>query len=231
MSVSARRGASGSIGRWPAARTAASASSGSSAHCSRLLSHGGRKPTDPPRPLCVEDPSMAMLTAARARTLVPPGTWDVDPARSTVGFDVRHLMVTKVHGRFGDLLGTIRCNSNGAGSIDGRVAAESIDTGDHRRHPRPAPRSSSTSSTTRLSALRHSARPSARAHVDRARHAGGTRHIGAAFDHQAACPERGRRINPRRPHRRRSKGGVDQREACRLKAARAGRCRRRQPLL
>jgi polyisoprenoid-binding protein YceI len=69
-------------------------------------------------------------------TLVPPGTWEVDPARSIVGFSVRHLLVTKVRGRFGDFAGTIRCDSRGVASIDGRVAVASIDTGDPRRDAR-----------------------------------------------------------------------------------------------
>ncbi|HEY1737416.1 MAG TPA: YceI family protein, partial [Acidimicrobiia bacterium] len=29
-----------------------------------------------------------------------PGTWNIDPAHSTVGFTVRHLMISKVRGRF-----------------------------------------------------------------------------------------------------------------------------------
>jgi polyisoprenoid-binding protein YceI len=65
-----------------------------------------------------------------------PGTWDVDPARSTVGFAVRHLKVTKVRGRFRDVTGVIRCNPEGVASIDGTVEVASIDTGDGRRDAR-----------------------------------------------------------------------------------------------
>ena len=36
-----------------------------------------------------------------------PGTWHVDPSHSEVGFTVRHLMVSKVKGRFAVVSGTI----------------------------------------------------------------------------------------------------------------------------
>jgi polyisoprenoid-binding protein YceI len=36
-----------------------------------------------------------------------PGTWNVDPAHSTVGFVARHLMITKVRGRFTDFSGSL----------------------------------------------------------------------------------------------------------------------------
>jgi polyisoprenoid-binding protein YceI len=69
-------------------------------------------------------------------SLVPPGTWVVQAARSRVGFDVRHLLVSKVHGRFRDVEGTISCDGDGVALINGRVAVSSIDTGDSRRDER-----------------------------------------------------------------------------------------------
>lgn len=77
-----------------------------------------------------------MLNGTERVTLVPPGTWEVDPARSTVGFAVRHLKVTKVHGRFREVTGVVRCDSEGVASIDGSVEVASIDTGDRRRDAR-----------------------------------------------------------------------------------------------
>ena len=77
-----------------------------------------------------------MPTITDQATLLPPGRWEVDPTRSTVGFGVRHLLMTKVRGRFGDFEGLIRCDSRGVASIDGRVGAASIDTGDPRRDAR-----------------------------------------------------------------------------------------------
>ncbi len=36
-----------------------------------------------------------------------PGTWTIDPVHSTVGFSVRHLMVSKVRGTFDTFTGSI----------------------------------------------------------------------------------------------------------------------------
>jgi len=80
--------------------------------------------------------SMKILNGTERVTLVPEGTWEVDPARSNVGFTVRHLKVTKVRGRFGQITGVIRCHRDGMTSIDGRVEVASIETGDHRRDTR-----------------------------------------------------------------------------------------------
>ncbi len=77
-----------------------------------------------------------MPTVTDRVMLLPPGTWEVDPARSMVGFSVRHLLVTKVRGCFADFAGTICCDNRGVASIDGRVDMVSIDTGDPRRDAR-----------------------------------------------------------------------------------------------
>ncbi len=79
---------------------------------------------------------MSLLNGTLEKPLVSAGTWHVDPARSIVGFDVRHLKVTKVHGRFRTIAGVIRCDSEGVASIDGSVEVASIDTGDPRRDAR-----------------------------------------------------------------------------------------------
>src|SRR4051794_1005819 len=36
-----------------------------------------------------------------------PGIWNVDPVHSSIGFVARHLMVSKVRGRFGSFTGTV----------------------------------------------------------------------------------------------------------------------------
>jgi polyisoprenoid-binding protein YceI len=48
-----------------------------------------------------------MTTITRAETLPAVGTWTIDPTHSTVGFVARHLMVTKVRGRFADVAGVV----------------------------------------------------------------------------------------------------------------------------
>jgi polyisoprenoid-binding protein YceI len=76
------------------------------------------------------------MNSIKTQTLVPQGTWEVDAARSTASFGVRHLKMTKVRGRFGEITGVIRCDREGVTSIDGRVEVASIDTGDDRRDAR-----------------------------------------------------------------------------------------------
>ena len=63
--------------------------------------------------------------------LLPIGTWRIDPAHSTVGFEVRemtHLMAS-VHGRFTDFDGMIEVTSTGA-QARGTIRVASITT-DH----------------------------------------------------------------------------------------------------
>jgi polyisoprenoid-binding protein YceI len=63
-----------------------------------------------------------------------PGTWTIDESHTTVGFTARHLMITKVRGRFGKVSGAAVIAEN---PLDSTVAAvidmSSIDTGDTGR--------------------------------------------------------------------------------------------------
>ena len=67
-------------------------------------------------------------------TLVPAGTWSVDPIHSTVGFSVKHLGIATVRGKFEDFEGTLEI---GAGDETARaygsVQGISINTGDAGR--------------------------------------------------------------------------------------------------
>ena len=63
-----------------------------------------------------------------------PGTWTVDPAHSTVGFVARHLMITKVRGRFTDFSGSLEVGENPLQShVVATVNLASVDTGDAGR--------------------------------------------------------------------------------------------------
>ncbi|MFD6424047.1 YceI family protein [Streptomyces sp. NBC_01335] len=67
------------------------------------------------------DPALAALT----------GSYTIDPAHSSIGFTVRHAMVTNVRGSFGEHEGTLVLNGtdphHSTASIDVKIA--SIDTG------------------------------------------------------------------------------------------------------
>lgn len=64
--------------------------------------------------------------------VLPAGRWEVDEARSEVGFEVRHLRFTHVRGRFTRFGGTLDVH-RGRMSVTGSVEVASIDTGDERR--------------------------------------------------------------------------------------------------
>src|SRR3990170_1184285 len=63
--------------------------------------------------------------------LPPAGTWEIDPAHTTVGFVARHVL-TKTRGRFGAVTGTLRV---GEGPEDSSVEVE-IDAADRDAHLR-----------------------------------------------------------------------------------------------
>jgi polyisoprenoid-binding protein YceI len=63
-----------------------------------------------------------------------PGTWNVDPVHSTVGFVARHLMIAKVRGRFSSFSGTITVPEDRlATKLQASVELSSISTGDEQR--------------------------------------------------------------------------------------------------
>jgi polyisoprenoid-binding protein YceI len=63
-----------------------------------------------------------------------PGTWNVDVSHSSVGFVARHLMVTKVRGRFTDFAGTITVGEDPLQSkVEATVQMLSVTTGDDGR--------------------------------------------------------------------------------------------------
>jgi polyisoprenoid-binding protein YceI len=63
-------------------------------------------------------------------TIPAPGTFDLDPAHTRIGFSARHMMVSKVRGRFADFTGSITIAAEPLESTAGAVIkTASIDTG------------------------------------------------------------------------------------------------------
>ncbi len=58
-------------------------------------------------------------------------TWNVDSAHTGINFSIRHMVVSKVRGRFGKYSGTIQLDEKDVtrSSVDVRIEASSIDTG------------------------------------------------------------------------------------------------------
>ncbi|MFN2544582.1 MAG: YceI family protein [Actinomycetota bacterium] len=72
--------------------------------------------------------------AAEGAGAPPTGAWKIDPGHTNVGFVARHLMLTKVRGRFTEVEGAITIGETAdASSVEVRVKADSIDTGNDGR--------------------------------------------------------------------------------------------------
>jgi polyisoprenoid-binding protein YceI len=75
------------------------------------------------------------VASSTSRTTMPaPGTYVLEPGHTTIGFVARHLMVTKVRGRFADFTGSITVADDllqSSAELTARV--QSIDTGNEQR--------------------------------------------------------------------------------------------------
>jgi polyisoprenoid-binding protein YceI len=65
-------------------------------------------------------------------TLIPTGTYTVDPAHSRVGFSVKHLGIATVRGEFGTFEGALEIGEDAATAY-GTVHAGSVDTNEPQR--------------------------------------------------------------------------------------------------
>jgi len=63
---------------------------------------------------------------------IPAGTYSIDPSHSNVSFEVRHMGIATVRGKFSDFTGTVQ-SSGGIPTLNGTVEAASVDTGDGDR--------------------------------------------------------------------------------------------------
>ncbi|GAA1481286.1 YceI family protein [Gordonia sinesedis] len=64
---------------------------------------------------------------------INPGTWTIDPVHSTVGFTVRHLMVSKVRGKFESFNGVITIDEDGTPHVQAEIDVTSLTTGNADR--------------------------------------------------------------------------------------------------
>ncbi|HEY6866704.1 MAG TPA: YceI family protein [Candidatus Eisenbacteria bacterium] len=70
-------------------------------------------------------------------TALPRGAaaWDIDPVHSNLGFSVRHLVISRVHGRFARWSGTLALDDQRPeqSRVDVRIESASIDTHEPQR--------------------------------------------------------------------------------------------------
>lgn len=72
-----------------------------------------------------------MTVAAATETLVPEGTWSIDPSHSTLEFAIRHLGLATVKGRATGFTGSITGGATPA--VEGTVPVASLTTFDESR--------------------------------------------------------------------------------------------------
>ncbi len=72
--------------------------------------------------------------ATATKTAVPTGTWNVDPAHSSVEFRVKHLGIATVRGHFNEFEGRVEIGDDvTAAKAYGTIKAASIDTNEPQR--------------------------------------------------------------------------------------------------
>ena len=72
-----------------------------------------------------------MSTTTSLSTVLPTGTWRVDPAHSKVGFAVKHMGIATVRGEFTEFEGTLEIGEDS--KAYGTVKAQSVDTNEQQR--------------------------------------------------------------------------------------------------
>jgi polyisoprenoid-binding protein YceI len=70
--------------------------------------------------------------SATTITQIPTGVYSVDPAHSNVGFEVRHMGIATVRGKFASFEGKLDASSD-APVLEGSVTVDSVDTGEENR--------------------------------------------------------------------------------------------------
>ena len=76
----------------------------------------------------------ALVRIVEGKEIPPPGRWAIDASHSSIQFVARHMMISKVRGRFREFSGTIHIDEVPEQSwVEATINAASIDTGDADR--------------------------------------------------------------------------------------------------
>jgi len=74
------------------------------------------------------------MASASTQTLIPTGTWKVDPAHSTICFGVKHMGIANVRGEFTEFEGTLEVSEDlSTSKAYGTVKAQSVNTSELQR--------------------------------------------------------------------------------------------------
>jgi polyisoprenoid-binding protein YceI len=74
------------------------------------------------------------MNSTLSSTLIPTGTWAIDPTHSTIGFSVKHVGIATVRGSFDTFSGTFTAGPTlEESSIETTIATASVNTSDEQR--------------------------------------------------------------------------------------------------
>jgi polyisoprenoid-binding protein YceI len=76
---------------------------------------------------------MTSTSQATGTAQLSAGTWAIDPIHSSIGFSVRHLMVSRVRGTFATFSGAIVVAEDGTPSVTAEIAVDSVNTNNEQR--------------------------------------------------------------------------------------------------
>ena len=78
---------------------------------------------------------LGSLSLPAPRATAEVATWNLDPSHTTVGFAVRHMMVSNVRGTFGKVAGTVKGDpaAPATATIEATIETASVDTGNADR--------------------------------------------------------------------------------------------------
>jgi polyisoprenoid-binding protein YceI len=84
--------------------------------------------------------SSLLTTFALGTSALAADTYNIDPAHSSVGFGVSHMVINTVRGKFNQFTGTVTVDGKEVKDAKGTIQAKSIDTGvanrdNHLRSP------------------------------------------------------------------------------------------------
>lgn len=79
--------------------------------------------------------ALAAASLAGSSALAQTTTWAIDPAHSSINFEVRHMGVSNVHGSLGDVSGTVLYNDKDIvkSSVEASAATTTVSTGVEKR--------------------------------------------------------------------------------------------------
>jgi polyisoprenoid-binding protein YceI len=73
------------------------------------------------------------MTAPTTTPQLEAGTWVIDPTHSSIGFSVRHLVVSKIRGAFHAFSGTVTVPADGDASVSAEISIDSLYSGNEQR--------------------------------------------------------------------------------------------------